>query len=141
MVPLVALAHLTVRVVHVLAMAAVVGGACVAAALLWRDVAPLATAVTYEWLFWAGAGLLVATGVGNLGALAPAVPGGRWGAVLAGKLVAVGALLVGSLLRTLVVCRVRAGAPLPARRLRRGYGATAAVLVGVVVLAEVLAHG
>jgi hypothetical protein len=141
MVPLATLSHLTVRLVHVLSMAGVVGGAVVAAALLWRGVAPVATAVTYEWLFWAGAGVLVATGVGNLGAFAPALPRGRWGAVLLTKLVAVAALFLGSSLRTLVVCRARAGASIPARRLRRGYGATAVALVGIVALAEVLAHG
>jgi hypothetical protein len=101
----------------------------------------LAAATAYEWLFWGALAALVATGVGNLGALAPALPRGRWGAVLAIKLALVLAVLAGSALRTLAVCRLRAGGAARPGALRRWYGATALALAGLVALAEVLAHG
>lgn len=144
--------HLLVRLLHVAAMALLVGGA----ALLWlaasRTVAAgestfvVSLAVGYEWLFWAGAGVLVATGVGNLGALAPAVPAAdtRWGLVLAIKLVAVLVLLGGSAVRTAMVdhaARVAATHAAARRTLARAYAATSLYLVGLVALAEVLAHG
>ena len=141
-----ALAGLFVRTVHVLAMAVATGGAVLVWWSLRRD-DPLAVAVGYEWLFWAALGTLVATGVGNLGALAPALPGGPWGRTLDLKLGVVVLVLVGSLLRTLSVVRLRAD---PAdgrlddgsrRFLRRSYAATTLGLLLVVALAEVLAHG
>lgn len=148
-----ALVHLAVRVVHVLGMALLLGGAAFAwGCLRWRpgggDGDALAVAAGYEWLFWGAAGAMVATGVGNLGALAPGVPGPDtyWGAVLAAKLAAVVGLLVGSIARTFLVTQARTRAcdvhPVPvAGILRRSYAATAVYLAGVVVLAEVLAHG
>lgn len=138
-----ALLHLLVRSVHVLGMALLVGGA----AFTWgylRWVASsgetgLAVAAGYEWLFWTALGTMVVTGVGNLGALAPAVPGPgtAWGGTLMVKLLAVLGLLLGSAVRTLLVDRVRTA---PAT-LTPWYGATAAYLVGLLALAEVLAHG
>lgn len=144
--------HLLVRLVHVLAMATLFGGALLCWWLLRHDdpdatdVGPaLGVAATYERLFWAGAGLAVLTGVGNLGALAPAIPGPgtAWGAAFSVKLLGVVFLLVGSLVRTLGVVGVAGGEPGPAvvERLRVGYAATAALLLCVVVLAEVMAHG
>lgn len=138
--------HLLVRWAHVLGMALLFGGSLLTWAL-FRDGRPIRAAATYEWLFWAGAGVLVATGVGNLGALAPAVPGPgtAWGRPLALKLLAVLGLLVGSVPRTLAVVRwlgdPPARPPAAARRLRACYGATTAYLLLVVALAEVLAHG
>jgi len=150
--------HLLVRLVHVAGMAVLLGGA----ALVWgqcrlapdgpddeplatdraRD-EPLATAAAYEWLFWGAVGLVVLTGVGNLGAMAPAVrgPGTGWGLTFAVKLAAVGGLLAGSLARTLAVARWRATAIRPGTRLGTAYAATAGYLVVLVALAEVLAHG
>lgn len=147
------LLHLSVRLLHVLAMALLTGGA----ALLWlgfrratataETALVVATAVGYEWVFWAAAGLLVATGVGNLGALAPGVPGPDtdWGLTFAVKLVAVVAFLAASVVRTVMVDRLDR---IPVshndairRRLGRSYAATAIALAGVVALAEVLAHG
>jgi hypothetical protein len=139
-----------VRAVHVLAASIVVGGA----ALLWAalggaigrgaasgDVRPgVGAAVAYEWGFWGAVGLLVATGVGNLGALAPVLPaaGTRWGAVFGAKLVLLVVLLVGSLGRTLVA----AGPGARARGvLCRAYGVTALAGGSIVVLAVVLSHG
>jgi uncharacterized membrane protein len=145
--------HLAVRLVHVLAVTLFVGGS----ALLWlgfhrataadETAVVLATAESYEWLFWAAAGLVVATGVGNLGALAPGIPGPTtdWGWTLAVKLPVVLLFLVGSVVRTVLVDRIdRVPVSHNAairQRLARSYGATALYLVGVVALAEVLAHG
>lgn len=88
--------HLAIRTVHVLAMALLVGGA----AGLWAaarrtpdDLHALATG--YEWLFWAALGVLVLTGVGNLGALGAPGPATRWGQVLLAKLALVTAFVLG----------------------------------------------
>jgi putative copper export protein len=148
---------LAVRLLHVLAMALAVGGAV---SVWWfarrsgvgeSAVAPDAAveiAGVYEAGFWAAAGLLVMTGVGNLGSLAPAVPpvGTDWGTVFVVKLLLVIGLLASSLVRTLTVVRCRrmafsTSASAPIRPLRVGYGATAVSLALLVTLAEVLAHG
>lgn len=141
--------HLVVRLVHLLAMAIALGGA----ALLWpalargpsrlaTDGARVAAAAGYERLFWAAVGVLVTTGVGNLGAFGGQLPRGGWGAVFALKLLAVVAGLPASAGRTLLVVRYReAGGPLLARPLAVAYGVTTVWLAGVVTLAEVLAHG
>jgi hypothetical protein len=150
--------HAVVRWLHLVAMAVLVGGA----AMVWGslrvgvgemegdgegkkdgDRSGLAVAATYEWLFWGALGVIVLTGVGNLGALAPFVPGPStgWGTVFAVKLAAVGGLLVGSLVRTLGVLRWRTPGPTDGDRLRRTYVATTLYLVALVGLAEVLAHG
>jgi len=61
----------------------------------WLDVrsgvesrAALRTAIRYEWLAWGALGLLVATGVGNLGVFGEALPApeSTWGRVLTVKL-------------------------------------------------------
>lgn len=145
---------LAIRWLHVVAMAVVLGGAT----LTWwqfRDdetgketTAALATAAAYERGFWAALGVLVMTGVGNLGSLAPYVPepGTAWGTAFAAKLLLVVALLAISAVRTLHVARYRrAETPPasdgPARTLRAGYAATALLVAVLVVLAEVMAHG
>jgi uncharacterized membrane protein len=141
--------HLVVRLVHVLAMAVALGGS----ALLWpalaRGPSRLATegvrvsaAMSYERLFWVAVGVLVTTGVGNIGAFGAELPRGGWGAVFALKLLGVVTFLPASALRTLLVARYReAGEPLLARPLAVAYGVTTVWLVGLVTLAEVLAHG
>lgn len=153
---------LAIRVVHLLAMALALGGAV----LTWEfcrrpgvsDATALAAAAGYERTFWAAVGLLVATGVGNLGSLVPAVPAGdlgrfgpplptldtRWGTAFAVKLFAVVALLALSQIRTLVVHRYRRADEIPERNrriLRASYALTAIWLAGIVVLGEVMAHG
>lgn len=145
--------HLGVRLFHVLAVSVFVGGAVV----LWlgflratsadETAVVLATAESYEWLFWAAAGVVVATGVGNLGSLAPGIPGPGtdWGWTLAVKLPAVVVFLAGSVVRTVAIdavdhVPVSHNAALR-RTLSRSYAATALYLVLVVALAEVLAHG
>lgn len=145
--------HLAIRLVHLLAVTLFLGGSM----LLWlgfhrataanETAVVLATAESYEWLFWGAVGLVVATGVGNLGALAPGIPGPAtdWGGTLAMKLPVVVLFLVGSVVRTVLVdsidrVPVSHNAAIR-RRLARSYGVTALYLVGVVALAEVLAHG
>jgi hypothetical protein len=77
--PLSAATHLFVRWIHVLAMAVALGGAVLAwgVSRVADTETTLAVATTYEFAFWAALGALVMTGVGNLGALAPAAGGGR----------------------------------------------------------------
>jgi hypothetical protein len=138
---------LLVRWLHVLAVAVALGGAVVAWATLRAD-GRTSVAAAYEWLLWGALGVAAMTGVGNLGALAPAVPGPdtRWGVTLAAKLVGVIGFLALSVARTGAVVRARAGgddagpasSPVVLGRL---YAATAGYLVALVALAEVLAHG
>lgn len=135
--------HVLVRLVHVGGMAVLLGGAVLAWAQSRSGADALTTATVYEWLFWGALGLVVLTGVGNLGAMGSAIPGpaSDWGAVLAVKLAAVVGLLAGSLVRTLAVARWRAADGPPGDRLGATYGATAGYLLVLVALAEVLAHG
>ncbi|MEA5388151.1 hypothetical protein VB779_14625 [Haloarculaceae archaeon H-GB11] len=86
-------------------------------------------------------GVMVVTGVGNLGALGGPGPGTHWGRVFAVKLVVVLGVVVGSFVRTMAVVKLRERGQAATALLRRTYGATAALLLFVVVLAEVLAHG
>lgn len=147
---------LAIRTVHVLSLAVLLGGSTVAWMALREspslaapdetgraDAEALALARRFEWLFWAALGLVVLTGVGNLGAVGVPSPGTDQGTVLAGKLLVVLALVAGSAVRTFVV--VRAGdrrRPTGWQRLAgRAYGATGLVVLGLVVLGEVLAHG
>lgn len=145
-VPLAA-TSLAVRFGHVLGMALVLGGA-VFVWFLFRDVdvrtdhrRALTAASAYERLFWAAMGLLVMTGVGNLGSLAPSIPGGDWAVTLTAKLLLVVAVLLGSLVRSLLVVEARREGVAAADTLRYSYAATVVVLGAVLVLAEVLAHG
>ncbi|WP_424000474.1 CopD family protein [Haloarcula salina] len=167
-----ALTSLAIRTLHVLAMAVLVGGSA-AAWYGYRSgaVDGLAAADRFEWLFWAGVGALVLTGVGNLGALGPPGPTTDWGRTLLVKLTLVVGLVCGSAVRTLVVVRAREAvrpvadggresddetdpedcpandtpdspSPDPHRAvLSKAYGATTGLLLVLVVLAEVLAHG
>jgi hypothetical protein len=144
MVPL-STTHLAVRWLHVLAMAVALGGAALAWAVLHAAddgaASALRVAATCETVFWGALGVVVATGVGNLGALAPAVPRGRWGATLLGKLGLVLVVLVGSAVRTAAVRRVARSPDPTTTTLERGYALTTLALVVVLALAEVLAHG
>ncbi|AUV83514.1 hypothetical protein C2R22_19255 [Salinigranum rubrum] len=146
-----AVTTLGVRWLHVLAATVAVGGSV----LTWVrlrlestggnvpiDESALVLARGYEWLFWAAVGALVMTGVGNLGAFAPTLPGGRWRTTLDVKLGLLTLVLVGSAVRTRLLARVAgSSAEVPTGLLRRAYGATALGLVALLTLAVVLAHG
>ncbi|MFC7155727.1 CopD family protein [Halomarina halobia] len=148
--------HLAIRWLHVLSVALLLGGAVLAWVSLRRigeverreryGEYAVAVAAGYERLFWGAAGVAVMTGVGNLGALAPGLPpsDSAWGLALTVKLAGVLGLLLAAVPRTLLVARCDEAAGATGRRvrtLRRGYGATALYLTGVLGLAEVLAHG
>jgi hypothetical protein len=129
-------------------MAAILGGALL---VWWLGVARkgadagivVDVAERYEWIFWAAIGLQVMTGVGNLGAFGQALPpsASGWGTKLVVKLVAVLALAVLSVPRTLAVVAM-AGVKQPRSGLLSAlYGVTTAMVVGIAGLAIWLAHG
>jgi len=144
--------HVAIRWVHVAAMATAFGGAITVLALSTRPGADSAEAVTavavrYEWLFWAAAGVLAMTGIGNLAAFGAALlgPATNWGATLLLKLGSVLALVVLSLPRTLAVARISAStgrtAPGSVTTLRNLYGATSGAFAVILAIAVWLAHG
>lgn len=146
---------LFVRWLHVLGMALLLGGAV----LTWgylrcfapppnsrRHQSALEIAQAYEWVFWGAIGVLVMTGIGNLGALAPHLPSPqtRWGAVLTSKLLALIVFLVLSAVRLFVLHEQRIKTGLTERDqrvLQYLYGLTAGYVMVLLALAEVLAHG
>src|SRR6267143_3428805 len=144
--------HVAIRWLHVTAMATAFGGAITVLALSTRPGidsagAVVAVAVRYEWLFWAAAGVLAMTGIGNLAAFGAALlgPATDWGMTLLLKLGSVLALVVLSLPRTLAVARISGSTgPLAAgviRRLRNLYGATTGAFAMILAVAIWLAHG
>lgn len=136
---------LAVRWLHVAAMATAFGGALLVTWLAWRAPADRVVdiAVRYEQLFWAAAGVLVMTGVGNLGAFGAGLPepGTGWGRTFSAKLVLVALLVVISLPRSLAVLRLAAHPSTGGATLRNLYAVSAAMLAAIVALAEGLAHG
>src|SRR5207245_11041734 len=80
----------------------------------------------YEWIFWAAIGLQVMTGVGNLGAFGNALPPpeSAWGTKLTIKLVAVLALALFSVPRTLIVAAGSEADTTPHLSLPLLYGST-----------------
>ena len=143
--------HVTIRWVHVAAMATAFGGAITVLALATRPAgdpasAVLSVAIRYEWMFWAAAGVLVMTGIGNLAAFGADLsgPSTPWGTTLVLKLGSVLALVILSLPRTLAVAWMSqaAGATPPAVvRLRNLYGATTAAFAVILGLAIWLVPG
>jgi hypothetical protein len=139
---------LIVRWAHVAGMAAILGGALLVWWLALRrdridDKSLIGIAERYEWIFWGAIGLQVMTGVGNLGAFGAGLPApdSGWGAKLTVKLLAVLALGVLSVPRTLAIATLSAsGQPAP-KALSRLYGGTIAVVLGILGLAVWLAHG
>ena len=129
-------------------MAAILGGAL----LVWwlgvqRNRANAGVVVQvaerYEWIFWAAIGLQVMTGVGNLGAFGEGLPppASSWGTKLIVKLVAVLALAVLSVPRTLAVVAMAGDKSPHPGLLSALYGGTAAIVFGIAGLAVWLAHG
>ena len=144
--------HVAIRWLHVAAMATAFGGAITVLALSTRPGvesagAVVGVAIRYEWLFWAAAGVLAMTGIGNLAAFGAGLlgPATNWGATLLVKLGSVLALFVLSLPRTLAVARIGASSGDNARgsvrTLRNLYGATTAAFAMILALAVWLAHG
>ena len=135
---------LAIRYVHIAAMAVAFGGALLVTWLAWRLPRDrvIDVALRYEQLFWLAAGVLVMTGVGNLGAFGPALPApaSGWGRTFIAKLVLIALLLIVSLPRSLAVVRA-ATLPAPGARLRPIYASTSGLLAGIVALALGLAHG
>jgi len=143
--------HVAIRWLHVAAMATVFGGAITVLALATRPGVDSATAVLgvalrYERLFWAAAGVLAMTGIGNLASFGAALlgPATNWGTTLLLKLGSVLALVVLSLPRTLAVARMSASTRATTSfltTLRNLYGATAGAFAVILALAVWLAHG
>jgi hypothetical protein len=143
--------HVAIRWVHVAAMATAFGGAVTVLALAARpgSDAPRAVvtvAIRYEWLFWAAAGVLAMTGIGNLAAFGAGLsgPASPWGTTLMLKLGSVLALVVLSLPRTLAVAGMSEASAIGAGvvpTLRNLYGATTGAFAIILALAIWLAHG
>jgi hypothetical protein len=136
---------IAIRWLHVAAMAMALGGALLVAWLAFREPADrvVAVAVRYEQAFWLAAGVLVMTGVGNLGAFGTGLPqpGTGWGATFTTKLLLVALVIAGSLPRTLAVALPALPALPSAATLRALYAGTAVGLAAVAGLAVALAHG
>ncbi|MGH8103635.1 MAG: hypothetical protein ACREJQ_03840 [bacterium] len=145
-----------VRWVHVVSMAVILGGV----GLVWsmapksRSETPITFAVflraaeKYEWLFWGAFGLIVMTGVGNLGAFGNAVPDpySSWGRIFSIKISIVFAFILVSVVRGLVAAGLSAsdaGAlnPRGCRLLSGLYGVTLLLVAAILLAAEELSHG
>ncbi|APW98695.1 DUF2214 domain-containing protein [Halobiforma lacisalsi AJ5] len=137
--------YLLVRTLHVLTASLLTGGT----ALLWLafrvDDVAVALLTWFEGFFWAGAGLIVFTGLGNLVAFGVPGPGTTRGAALSIKLGVIFALVVGSLVRTFAVARYGRADVQAVNEdddwLRQLYAATGWGLAAIIVLAGVLARG
>lgn len=150
------LLSLLIRWVHIASMSVVLGGASL---VWWLSVRPrnedpdghvrtlLYVARRFEWLFWMAIGLLVMTGIGNLGAFGSRLPGRDtlWGERLTVKLCAVLVFILLSVQRTFLVTRLASSGPVQATRARsvvRGaYAVTTLSVACIAGLAVLLAHG
>jgi hypothetical protein len=99
----------------------------------------------YELCFWSAVGAVVATGVGNIGALAEALPdtSTAWGQTFSWKLAVAFAVLAVSALRTagLALMEARGDATsAEVASLGHVYGGSAALLAAMLALAVSLAH-
>ena len=124
-------------------MAVAFGGAFLVAWLAWRtkdDV--IDTAVRYEQVFWAAAGVLVMTGIGNLGAFGVSLlePSTSWGTTFITKLWLVAVLIIISLPRSLAVVLLSSQAGTGPVDLRPVYTVTTSIFAAIVALAIVLAN-
>ncbi len=115
-----------VRYVHIVSVALLSGGALTVCAVSASSAAitepkpALMLAVAYERAFWLAAGVMVATGVSNLGMKGDGVLGRdtAWGAALFVKLTGVAFLLMLSLIRSDFVARCAAPTHQHSRRAR-----------------------
>jgi hypothetical protein len=134
---------LAIRWLHVAAMAVAFGGAFLVAWLSWRTRDHvIETAVRYEQVFWAAAGVLVMTGIGNPGAFGVSLmePGTAWGTTFIAKLWLVAALILVSLPRSLAVVLLSSQARTRPVDVRPVYTVTTSILAAIVALAIVLAN-
>lgn len=141
-----------VRWVHVTAVSFLFGGALLLFILFLvlrrRNVdrrTLLELMQAYEWASWGAIGLVVMTGVGNLGHFGESLPerDSEWGREFTLKLGLVGVFLAFSAVRSLSVAlvqlEVESRRPLPAA-LQGMYGATALLVAAIVGVAIALAH-
>lgn len=146
-----------VRWLHVSSVAFVFGGALLIFILLrltrgQRDASARRLLFdlmrAFEWGSWASLGVVVATGVGNLGRFGDGLPdaGSEWGREFTVKMALVVAFLLFSAVRTLavVVAAARPEDDALSRRAERNlgglYGATAVFVAGIAGVAIALAH-
>ena len=136
---------LAIRWLHIVAMATMLGGAVLVSWLATNTTsgALVSVAVRYEQAFWVGIGVVVMTGVGNLGSFGLSLPPPitTWGDRFVLKITLVALLVAFSLPRSLVVARIASGARASTRALRWIYGATAGGIAAIAALAVWLAHG
>lgn len=146
-----------IRLMHVAAMAILLGGAVTIWAITVRLKASLlpdqarllrAAATPYEWAFWGAIGVLISTGVGNLGAFGTGIPGPSttWGEKLVVKLALVLLLLLWSVVRTFWVIRLEAAAVVGVSAVGQRvaqvlYAGTALLAIAILTVAVSLAHG
>lgn len=126
----------TIRWIHLVALAILLGGALV----MWlADHPPIDLARRYEYLFWLAIGLVVVSGVGNVGLLTGGVPGFStlWGRLFSLKLLAVLGLVVVSVVRLGVVLRAPEGGYVD----RRWYLLTTLWVGALVAIAVVMVRG
>ena len=142
---------LLTRLVHVISMAFMLGGSLLLFGLILSTrketaasqiSAVLSLARKYEGCFWLAFGLIVLTGVGNLGAFGNNLPGTDtpWGMRFGVKLALAAVFLLLSLPRTLLTAGLPEG-PSTRKVLGRLYAATATFLIVLLALAILLAHG
>jgi hypothetical protein len=136
---------LAIRWLHVAAMSVAFGGAVLVAWLSYRIRSDqlFETALRYEQAFWVAAGVLVMTGIGNLGAFGVGLfePSTAWGTTFIVKLWLVAALIAVSLPRSLVVVLLGSDSRSRSADLRPVYTATSAIFALIVALAIALADG
>ncbi len=144
-----------VRWLHVTSVAFIFGGALLIFVLLHfvsgnRDTSARRVLFdlmrVFEWGSWASLGLVIATGVGNLGHFGESLPEPRsdWGRQLTLKLGLVLVFLIFSAVRTLSVATAASQPPETAPKTQRTlgtlYGITAASVGTIVAVAIALAH-
>lgn len=102
----------------------------------------LETAVRYEQIFWAAAGVLVMTGIGNLGSFGVSLlePSTSWGTTLIAKLWLVAVLILVSLPRSLAVLLLASEARARPVDMRPVYTVTTSIFAAIIALAIVLAN-
>ncbi|GEM_PF-1266158 len=136
--------YVLIRSVHVLGAGLLLGGS----SCLWllflldRDIS-VQLLTWFELLFWPIAAIVVFTGLGNIVGFGVAPPGTNAGLAFTLKLTVLLAIVVSSVLRSLVVRegQVAGQASVAGAGLRRLYAMTGWLFAAVVLLAGVVAYG